>query len=126
MSGTADVPTVEGGQEKYGRHPARCYERTSPRLVSRLLGSESRFVPSRTNPVGSGLGDELDTAALYRSRVVSLRATVNDKSNAHIREQLLALADTYERLASVLEGIHASDVTREQADIAIAAYKLPR
>jgi hypothetical protein len=61
-----------------------------------------------------------------RSRAVNLRATATDKTAGHIREPLLALADTYERLASILEGIHASEVAREQADIPIAAYKPPR
>jgi len=33
--------------------------------------------------------DELDTAALYRSRAVNLRTTANDQSADHIREHLL-------------------------------------
>ena len=62
------------------------------------------------------MSDELDSAASYRARALSLRATANDKKSNHIREQLLAIAGNYERLANVVEGIHISDLARREGD----------
>jgi len=72
------------------------------------------------------MGDELDTATRYRDRADNLRSIARDKAASEIRGQLLKLADDYERLASTLVDIAASNYARERADIATASYRPPR
>ena len=67
------------------------------------------------------MSDETDTASRYRQRAKGLRDTASNKSARGIRDQLLAIADTYERLAGELEAIDATNVAIEQA----AALAMP-
>ena len=55
------------------------------------------------------MGDEIDTATRYRERANNLRSIARDKTASEIRVALLKLADDYERLATILEDIAASN-----------------
>ena len=53
------------------------------------------------------MSDEIDTAARYRETAERLRRIADDKTAREIRNQMLTLADDYERLATMLEDIDA-------------------
>jgi len=65
-------------------------------------------------PARFGMSDEIDTAARYRQRAKGLRQIASDKSALGIRNQLLTLAEDYERLASMLEDIDATNVAMKR------------
>ena len=72
------------------------------------------------------MGDEIDTATRYRERANNLRSIARDRTASDIRGQLNKLADDYERLATTLENIAASNYARERADMARASNRQPR
>ena len=52
---------------------------------------------------------DLDTATRYRERAVGLRNIASDKTALAIRDQLLQLAEDYERLAAMLDDVDATN-----------------
>ena len=73
------------------------------------------------------MSDETDTAARYRERAERLRRIADDKTAREIRNHLLSLADTYERLATTLEDIDATNFAIETgAALAISSDRRSR
>ena len=62
---------------------------------------------------GLGMSDDLDTAARYRQRAEGLRNLASDKTAFAICDQLLSIAEQYDRLAAMLEDIDATNVAME-------------
>lgn len=48
---------------------------------------------------------DLETASRYRKRAVGLRSIARDKTALEIRDQLLQIAEDYERLAAILDDV---------------------
>jgi hypothetical protein len=60
------------------------------------------------------MDDELDRAARYRRKAEDLRTNASDDRDHLTRDQLLDLAEMYERLAEAVERIHRTNRSREQ------------
>jgi hypothetical protein len=56
---------------------------------------------------------DLETASRYRKRAVGLRNIASDKAAFEIRNQLLQIADDYERLAAMLGDVDATNAAIE-------------
>ena len=57
---------------------------------------------------------DLDTAIRYRKRAVGLRNIASDKTAFAIRDQLLQIAEDYERLAAILDEVDATNSAMEK------------
>ena len=57
---------------------------------------------------------DLETASRYRKRAVGLRSIARDKTALEIRDQLLQIAEDYERLAAILDDVDATNATMEK------------
>ena len=55
-----------------------------------------------------GMGNELERAARYLDKAAQLRAAAENDKHAAVREALLEVARTYERLADTMNLIHES------------------
>ena len=62
---------------------------------------------------GNDMSADLETASRYRKRAVGLRNIASDKAASEIRNQLLQIADDYERLAAILDDVDATDAALE-------------
>ena len=68
-----------------------------------------------------------DTAARHRQSAEGLRNLASDKTAFAIRDRLLSIAEQYDRLAAMLEGIDAKNVAVERAAaMTLLSYKPPR
>lgn len=86
-----------------------------PRSTKRTKG-EARALGNRAawHPARFGISDEIDTAARYRQRAEGLRQIASDRSPLGIRNHLLTVAEEYERQASLLEDIDATNVAMKR------------
>jgi hypothetical protein len=57
---------------------------------------------------------DLETAIRYRKRAVGLRNIAGDKTALAIRDQLLQIAEDYERLAAILDEVDATNSAMEK------------
>ena len=76
---------------------------------------------------GVGLVSDRDTAARHRLSAEGLRNLASDKTAFAIRDRLLSIAEQYDSLAAMLEGIDAKNVAVERAAaMTLLSYKPPR
>jgi hypothetical protein len=76
---------------------------------------------------GVGLVSDRDTAARHRQSAEGLRNLASDKTVLAIRDRLLSIAEQYDRLATMLEGIDGTSVAIERAAaMTLLSYKPPR
>ena len=61
------------------------------------------------------MSDDIDASARYRQRAEELRTIASDKAALDVRNQLLALAEDYERLAFTHDAMDAMSMAMERA-----------
>jgi len=59
------------------------------------------------------MSDDIDIAARYHQCAKGLRSIASDETTREIRNQLLTIANDYDRLAAMLEDIDATNITTQ-------------